>query len=146
MTSVPILYPLKIPENQRFSGVFRGYKMGPLAGNGLIDFFPPIHEIISTIGYMWWCQIAQRITYPHYTDALILTSYVAVLMKSKKWSHSLACRRQHWNSNCYNSLNSSLRLYLLPVSGVYLYSRCKGANVPGITHLVRKYTKRFPKN
>ena len=33
--NVPILYPLKTPENQRFSGIFRGYKMGTLAGNGL---------------------------------------------------------------------------------------------------------------
>ena len=32
---IPILHPLKTPENQRFSGVFRGYKMGTLAGNGL---------------------------------------------------------------------------------------------------------------
>ena len=27
LASVSILYPLKIPENQRFSGVFRGYKV-----------------------------------------------------------------------------------------------------------------------
>ena len=26
LASVSILYPLKTPENQRFSGVFRGYK------------------------------------------------------------------------------------------------------------------------
>ena len=31
----PILYPLKTPENIWFSSVFRGYKMGTLAGNGL---------------------------------------------------------------------------------------------------------------
>ena len=35
LVNVPILYPLKRPENQRFSGVFRGYKMGTLAGNML---------------------------------------------------------------------------------------------------------------
>ena len=35
LANVPILYPLKTPENQRFSGVFRGYKMGTLARNGL---------------------------------------------------------------------------------------------------------------
>ena len=29
------LYPLKTPENLWFSGVFRGYKMGILARNGL---------------------------------------------------------------------------------------------------------------
>lgn len=32
------LHPLKTPENQRFSGVFRGYKMGALARNGWICF------------------------------------------------------------------------------------------------------------
>ena len=31
----PFYTPLKTPENQRFSGVFRGYKMGTLARNGL---------------------------------------------------------------------------------------------------------------
>ena len=31
LANVPILYPLKTPENQRFSGVFRAYKMGTLA-------------------------------------------------------------------------------------------------------------------
>ena len=36
LANVPILYPLKTPENQRFSDVFRGYKMGTLARNGLI--------------------------------------------------------------------------------------------------------------
>ena len=29
------LYPMKTPEKRRFSGVFRGYKMGALARNGL---------------------------------------------------------------------------------------------------------------
>ena len=31
----PILSPLKTPQNQMFSGVFRGYKMGTLARNRL---------------------------------------------------------------------------------------------------------------
>ena len=35
LANVPILCPLKTPENQRFSGVFRGYKMGKLARNEL---------------------------------------------------------------------------------------------------------------
>ena len=34
--NAPILYPLKTSENLWFSGVFRGYKMGTLARNGLI--------------------------------------------------------------------------------------------------------------
>ena len=33
--SVPILNPLKTPDNQRFSWVFRKYKMGALARNKL---------------------------------------------------------------------------------------------------------------
>ena len=32
--NVPILHPLKTLENQRFSGVSRGYKMKPLSRNG----------------------------------------------------------------------------------------------------------------
>ena len=37
LANVPILYPLKTPENQRFSGVFREYKMRTLARDGLIN-------------------------------------------------------------------------------------------------------------
>ena len=36
LANVPILNPLKTPENLWFSGVFRGYKMGTFARNGLI--------------------------------------------------------------------------------------------------------------
>ena len=35
LANVLILYPLKTPENQRFSGVFRGLKLGKLPRNGL---------------------------------------------------------------------------------------------------------------
>ena len=35
LANVPILYSLKTPENQRFSGVFRGYKTGTLVRNRL---------------------------------------------------------------------------------------------------------------
>ena len=34
--NIPILYPLKTPENLWFSDVSKGYKMGALARNGLI--------------------------------------------------------------------------------------------------------------
>ena len=36
LANVPILNLLKAPENQRFSGIFRGYKTRTLASNGLI--------------------------------------------------------------------------------------------------------------
>ena len=39
LANVYILYPLKTPENQRFSGVFRGYKIGTLTRNGLSSVF-----------------------------------------------------------------------------------------------------------
>ena len=35
LANVPILYPLKTPENMWFSGVFRRYKIGTFARNGL---------------------------------------------------------------------------------------------------------------
>ena len=36
--NVPILYSLKTPKNQSFSGVFRGYEMRTLGLNGLNNF------------------------------------------------------------------------------------------------------------
>ena len=44
LANVPILYALKTPENQRFSGVFRGYKMRALDRNGLI-----MNKLVSMI-------------------------------------------------------------------------------------------------
>ena len=35
LINVPIFYPLKTPENPWFSGVYRRYRMGTLAKNGL---------------------------------------------------------------------------------------------------------------
>ena len=35
LANVSISYPLKTPENQSFTGVSRGYKMGALPKNGL---------------------------------------------------------------------------------------------------------------
>ena len=35
-TNVPLLYPLRTSKNLRFSDIFRGYKSGTLAENGLI--------------------------------------------------------------------------------------------------------------
>ena len=37
LANVPILYPLRAPENQRFFGVFRGYKMEALARTEIIS-------------------------------------------------------------------------------------------------------------
>ena len=38
LASVPILYPLKTPGNQKGSGVFREYKMRVMAQNGSVKF------------------------------------------------------------------------------------------------------------
>ena len=36
MIKVPVLHPLLTPESQNLYGVFKGYKMGTSASNGLI--------------------------------------------------------------------------------------------------------------
>ena len=51
LANVPILYPLKTPENQRFSGVFRGYKMGKLARNGLMQSKKKLNLKIPNFSY-----------------------------------------------------------------------------------------------
>ena len=38
LANVPILYLLKTPEKPQVSIVFKGYKIGTLAGNGLAEF------------------------------------------------------------------------------------------------------------
>ena len=38
LANVRILYSFKSPDNRRISGVFRGFEMGTLAGDGLTDF------------------------------------------------------------------------------------------------------------
>ena len=43
------LYPLKTSENQRFSGIFREYSNGPVAWNGLLQYF--ILKPWEKIGY-----------------------------------------------------------------------------------------------
>ena len=45
LANVHILCPLKTPENLWFSGVFRGYKMGTFARNGLKNSYPGAEEI-----------------------------------------------------------------------------------------------------
>ena len=47
LVNVPILYLLKIPENQSFSGVFVGYKMRTLARNGF-------NVKVMTLLKLWW--------------------------------------------------------------------------------------------
>ena len=53
---VPILYPLKTPENQRFSRVFSGYETGILVKNWLKGFeescFPVI--VAKVLGTAFW--------------------------------------------------------------------------------------------
>ena len=48
LANVPILYPLKTPENQIFSGVFKGYRMGTFARDGLSVDDKYIREVITT--------------------------------------------------------------------------------------------------
>ena len=45
LASVLILYPLKTPESQKFSVVFRGYKMEALVLNGLTTYENPSRQL-----------------------------------------------------------------------------------------------------
>ena len=47
LAHVPILHPLKTPENLWFSGVFRRYKIGTLARNGLLYPFMKCCEALT---------------------------------------------------------------------------------------------------
>ena len=47
LADVPILYPLKTPENQKVSNVFRGYKIGILSRNGLTHSVPTFSHIVK---------------------------------------------------------------------------------------------------
>ena len=49
LTNVLILYPLKTPQNQRFSGVFRGYKIGTLATKWIKLLYQLIPKIRNTL-------------------------------------------------------------------------------------------------
>ena len=77
---VPILYLLKTPVNLWFSGVFRGYKKGTLARNGLIGkcyekiiFYSPAETLDSPSeinSRLVWCF---NITYENGESTLVLT-------------------------------------------------------------------------
>ena len=51
LANFPILYPLKTPENLWFSGVFRGFKMGILARNGVHVFISDSLESLHFLRY-----------------------------------------------------------------------------------------------
>ena len=53
LSSIPILYPRKTPENIWFSSVFRGYKMATLAKNGLMKLhFSYLTFLIERMSYL----------------------------------------------------------------------------------------------
>ena len=56
LANVLNLEPLKTPENQRFSGVFKGYKMRALTKNGLNCFWSYIHS-----DYLPWPPFSELI-------------------------------------------------------------------------------------
>ena len=57
---VPIPYLLKTPENQGFSGVFREYKMGPLARNGLKNKIPDTNKKIKTLSCLIFFKVITK--------------------------------------------------------------------------------------
>ena len=76
----PILYPLKTPVNQRFSGILRRYKMGTLARNGLTQPVNYLKEECSRKIYIIEC-------YARNDNIIIITNnnwskYVPVLSQN----------------------------------------------------------------
>ena len=49
LANVSILYPLKISENQRCSGIFREYRVRTLTRNGFITFAHNIYTIYALL-------------------------------------------------------------------------------------------------
>ena len=80
LANVPILYPLKTPENFWFSGIFRGYKIGTLARNGLAKwfFFKSKFSLLLT----GFCK-------NHSTQN-------ALLNRIEKWKHALDKKQNVW--------------------------------------------------
>ena len=58
LADVPILYPLKTTENQIFSCVFRGHKMGTLARNGPEATL--LKETLLQVFYCEFCEISKN--------------------------------------------------------------------------------------
>ena len=58
LANVPILFPLKTLENQRFSRVFKRYKMGILARNWLIAWLQYYQFMPANSPYLCIFQLA----------------------------------------------------------------------------------------
>ena len=56
-TSVPLPYPLKTSENQRFSDVFRGYRSETLVENGLRTFLGPKSRLNFSLNLLHFLKL-----------------------------------------------------------------------------------------
>ena len=56
-TNVPLLYPLRTSKNLRFSDIFRGYKSGTLAENGLIKSISMFTGVLQNSCFYKFYQI-----------------------------------------------------------------------------------------
>ena len=61
LANVPILCPLKTPENLWFSGVFRGYKKGTLANNGWNSYYTRFSRNISHLRNIYLLYSSKKI-------------------------------------------------------------------------------------
>ena len=80
-TNVPLLYPLKTSEDLRFSDVFRGYRSGTLAENGLNNSL----KILVFQRFFTVLILMQNILKKVYEDTiLVVTSFRASMHESQK--------------------------------------------------------------
>ena len=82
LSNVPISYPLKTQENKRFSDVFRGYKMGKLARNGLSNISFCLSLLLLLLSLFPLVSIFGRAFISSSKDVANTTAVVQLILKT----------------------------------------------------------------
>ena len=80
LANIPIFYPLKTSEKFRFSGVFRGYKKGAFAKNGL--------KYLTCITFMLWIH---ALSFYVVSGFLPYLSYFCSASNTNRFNHAQSC-------------------------------------------------------
>ena len=113
LANVPTLYPLKTPENLCFLGVFRGYKMGTLGRNGLMErlnFFisqglrysiQPCERWSRCVCFCWWWWFSSHVRFTvSNTPYELLIGVLTWLRFDSRWCEKIGKfqeRHPWWN-------------------------------------------------
>ena len=84
LANVPILWPLKSPENQRFSGIFRGHEMGTLTINGLTGRYVviPVNGLKLGINVKAYSEPCQTFKMEHFAKIVSSCKPLVIFAKS----------------------------------------------------------------